>query len=63
MKLFVETSQAQRTIDALLDLTEVLTTPSDKRDVFFELAKIYPDEQKNLAKAVEISEDRIHEMG
>jgi tetratricopeptide (TPR) repeat protein len=53
VKLFEETSQAQRTIDALLDLSDVVSDPKDRRDIYFGLAKIYADEQKNVSKAVE----------
>src|SRR5262249_21514247 len=53
VKLFEETSQAQRTIEALMDLEDVLTDVNEKRDVLISLAKVYADDQRNVDKAVE----------
>jgi tetratricopeptide (TPR) repeat protein len=54
IKLFEETSQTQRTIDAITDLIEVpSSTTEEKRDLYFELSRVIYEDQKSAQKAVE----------
>jgi tetratricopeptide (TPR) repeat protein/Tfp pilus assembly protein PilF len=53
VKLFDETSQAPRAIEALEELIPLATDPKERRDLLVELARIQHDELKNVKAAVD----------